>query len=61
MDGLNTTSTHHKLNWFTKTSPSGGSVIDTVIETENLRSVPVEYYGDDTSLTFHDTPLSSYY
>ena len=60
MDGLNTTSTH-KLNWFTKTSPSGGSVIDTVIETENLRSVPVECHGDDTSLTFHDTHLSSYY
>ena len=44
----------------TKVSLSG-SVIDTVIKTVNLRIVSVECHGDDTPLTFHDTPLSSYY
>ena len=38
-----------------------GSVIDTVTKTENLRTAPVECHGDDTSLTFHDTHLFSYY
>jgi len=36
-----------------------GSVIDTVTKTENLRFVPVEYQSDDTSLTFHDTPIGT--
>ena len=35
-----------------------GSVIDIVIKTENLRTVPVECHGDDTSITFHDTTFS---
>ena len=38
-----------------------GSVIDTVIKTENLRTMSVECHGDDIPLKFHDTPLSSYY
>jgi len=37
------------------------SVIDTVIKTGNLRIVSVECHGDDTPLTFHDTPLSYYW
>ena len=36
-----------------------GSVIDTVTKTGNLRTVSVEYYGDDTPLIFHDTSHSS--
>ena len=36
-----------------------GSVIDTVIKTGNLITVPVECHGDDTSLTFQDTHLFS--
>ena len=36
-----------------------GSVIDTVTYTVILRTVPVECHGDDTPLTFHDTPLFS--
>jgi len=43
-----------------KTSLSG-SVIDTIIKTRNLGTVLVECPDDDTSLTFHDTPLFSYY
>ena len=35
-----------------------GSDIDTVIKTENLKTRLVECHGDDTPLTFHDTPLS---
>ena len=34
-------------------------VINTVTEIENLRTVLVECHGDDTSLTFHDTPRFS--
>ena len=36
-----------------------GSVIDTVFKIENLITVSVECHGDDTSLTFYDTHLSS--
>ena len=36
-----------------------GSVIDTVTKTENLRIVLVECHGNDTPLTFYDTPLFS--
>ena len=38
-----------------------GSVIDTVIKVVNLKTMPVERYGDDTLLTFYDTPLFLYY
>ena len=34
-----------------------GSVIDTVTQTGILKTVLVECHGDDTPLTFHDTPL----
>ena len=33
-------------------------MIDIVIKTGNLRTVPMECYGDDTHITFYDTPLS---
>ena len=36
-----------------------GSVIDTVIYTRILKTVPVESHGDDTSLTFYNTSLFS--
>ena len=35
------------------------SIIDTVTKTGNLRTVPVECYGDDTPLIFHDILLFS--
>jgi len=38
-----------------------GSVIDTVIKVVNLKTMPVEHYGDDTLLTFYDTSLFLYY
>ena len=44
---------------FSSIRPFSGSVIDTVIKTGNLRTVPVECHGDDTSLILHDTSLSS--
>ena len=42
----------------TKASLSG-SVIDIVTYTGILRTVPVECHGDDTPLTFDDTPSFS--
>ena len=46
------------FNLYAKVSLSG-SIIDTVTKNENLRTVPVKCYGDDTPLTFHDTSISS--
>ena len=46
------------FNLYAKVSLSG-SIIDTVTKNENLRTVPVKCYGDDTPLTFHDTHLFS--
>ena len=36
-----------------------GSVIRIVTKTGNLKTMPVECHGDNTPLTFHNTPLSS--
>ena len=49
-----------RSSWSVRSQASfSGSVIDTVIQTVILNTVPVDCHGDNTSLAFHNTPLFS--